>query len=141
MLRALVAYVNMCTCRVYFTINLHVLTYLLTYYKSVGSASYVALNKTLLAFSAERRAAVFMDRKAAAPAADAPCSSRSISPARGAYSSQPAALRGRGARWDRQTDEMSIAHDKALYKSTATLHILLQRFDTVGWESGRVFGR
>ena len=130
MLRALVAYVNMCTCRVYFTINLHVLTYLLTY-----------LLKTLLAFSAERRAAVFMDRKAAAPAADAPCSSRSISPARGAYSSKPAALRGRGARWDRQTDEMSIAHDKALYKSTATLHILLQRFDTVGWESGRVSGR
>jgi len=117
---------------------MYLLTYLLTYYKSVGSASYVALNKTLLAFSAERRAAVFMDRKAAAPAADAPCSSRSISPARGAHSSKPAALRGRGARWDRQTDEMSIAHDKALYKSTATLHILLQRFDTVGWESGRV---
>jgi len=119
----------------------YLLTYLLTYYKSVGSASYVALNKTLLAFAAERRAAVFMDRKAAAPAADAPCSSRSISPARGAHSSKPAALRGRGARWDRQTDEMSIAHDKALYKSTATLHILLQRFDTVGWEPGRVSGR
>ena len=32
-----------------------------------------------------------MDRKAAAPAADAPCSNRSILPARGARSSKPAA--------------------------------------------------
>ena len=31
---------------------------------------------TLLAFAADRRAAVDMDRKAAAPAADAPCSNR-----------------------------------------------------------------
>ena len=48
-------------------------------------------NVTLLAFAADRRAAVDMDRKAVAPAADAPCSNRSISPARGAHSSKPAA--------------------------------------------------
>jgi len=36
----------------------------------------------LLAFAAERRAAVDMDRKAATPAADAPCSNRSTSPDR-----------------------------------------------------------
>jgi len=47
-----------------------------------------AVNVTLLAFAADRRAAVNMDRKAAAPAADAPCSNRSISPA---HSSKPAA--------------------------------------------------
>ena len=40
------------------------------------SASYVAINTTLLAFAADRRAAVDMDRNAAAPAADAPCSNR-----------------------------------------------------------------
>jgi len=59
---------------------------------------------TLLAFAADRRAAVDMDRKAAAPAADTPCSSRSISSACGTHSSKPAARRGCGARWDRETD-------------------------------------
>jgi len=64
----------------------------------------VAVNTTLLAFAAERRAAVDVDRKAAAPAADAPCSNQSISPVRGAHSSKPAARRGCGAIWDGQRD-------------------------------------
>jgi len=55
---------------------------------SLRSASNVAVNVTLLAFAAERRAAVDIDRKAAAPAADAPCSNRSMSPA---HSSKSAA--------------------------------------------------
>ena len=42
-------------------------------------------------FLRARRAAADMDREAAASAADAPCSNRSISPARGAHSSKPAA--------------------------------------------------
>jgi len=45
---------------------------------SLCSASYVAVNMTLPAFAVDRRAAVDVDRKAAAPAADAPCSNRSI---------------------------------------------------------------
>jgi len=59
--------------------------------KSMSSASYVAVNMTLLAFAADRRAAVDVDRKAAAPAADALCSNRSIWHARGAHSSKLAA--------------------------------------------------
>ena len=55
---------------------------------SLRSASNVAVNVTLLAFAADRRAAVDIDRKAAAPAADAPCSNRSMSPA---HSSKSAA--------------------------------------------------
>jgi len=51
----------------------------------------VAVNTTLLAFAAERRVAVDMDRKAAAPV-------------RGAHSSKPAARCGCGAIWDGQTD-------------------------------------
>ena len=39
----------------------------------------------------ECRAAVDVDRKVAVPAAEAPCSNRSTSPARGTYSSKPAA--------------------------------------------------
>jgi len=62
------------------------------------SASCVAVNTTLLAFAADRRAAVDMDRKAAAPAAEAPCSNRSISAARWAHSSKPAARHGCGTR-------------------------------------------
>jgi len=58
-----------------------------------------AVFTTLLAF-----AAVDVDRKATAPAADAPCSNRSISPAIGGHSSKPAAYRGCGTKWDRQTD-------------------------------------
>jgi len=50
---------------------------------------------TLLAFAAERRIAVDTDQKAAAPAADAPCSNRLISPACGARSSKPAAAQDR----------------------------------------------
>jgi len=61
-------------------------------------ASYIAVNATLLAFAADRRAAVDMDRKAAAPAADTPCSNRSMSAARWAHSSKPAARRGCGTR-------------------------------------------
>ena len=38
------------------------------------SSFHVAVNKTLLAFAADCRADVNMDRKAAAPAADVPCS-------------------------------------------------------------------
>jgi len=48
------------------------------------SASYVAVNMTLLAFAADYRSDVDTDRKAAAPAADAPYSNRSISSAWGA---------------------------------------------------------
>jgi len=66
---------------------------------SLCSASYIAVNTTLLAF-----AAADIDRKAAAPAADAPCSNRSISPVCGAHSSKPAARRGCGARRGGQTD-------------------------------------
>ena len=66
---------------------------------SLCSASWVAVNTTLLAF-----AAVDMERKATAPAADVPCSNRSISPAIGGHSSKPAACRGCGTKWDRQTD-------------------------------------
>ena len=43
-------------------------------YTSLCSVSYVAVNVTLLAFAADRRAAVDMDWKAAAPASDVPCS-------------------------------------------------------------------
>ena len=50
--------------------------------------SYVAVNTTLLAFAADRRAAVDMDRKATAPAADVPCSNRLMSPARWVHSSK-----------------------------------------------------
>ena len=73
-------------------------------------AFYVAVNTTLLAFAAERRAAVDVDRKAAAPAADAPCSNQSISPVRWAHSSKPAAPRGCGAIWDGQTDRQTDGH-------------------------------
>jgi len=61
---------------------------------------------TLAAFAADRRAAVDMDRKAAAPAADAPCSNRSISPARRAHSSKPAArcCSGQMGQTDGRTD-------------------------------------
>jgi len=48
-------------------------------------------NMTLLAFADDRRAAVDMDRKAATPAAGAPCSNQSISSASGAHSSKPTA--------------------------------------------------
>ena len=41
---------------------------------SLCSASYVAVNMTLPAFAVDCRAAVDVDRKAAPPAADAPCS-------------------------------------------------------------------
>ena len=64
----------------------------------------LADNVTLLAFAATRRAAADMDRKAAAPAADAPCSNRSTSPT---HSSKPAAAAcdGRMLEWtDGQTD-------------------------------------
>ena len=54
---------------------------------------------TALTFAAERRAAVDVDRQAAAPAADAPCSNRSISPA---SAPKPAAEAQDGT--DRQTD-------------------------------------
>jgi len=50
-----------------------------------------ANNVTQLAFAADRRAAVDVDRKVAVPAAEAPCSNRSTLPARGTYSSKPAA--------------------------------------------------
>jgi len=46
-------------------------------------------NVALLAFAADRRAAVDTDRKAAAPAADALCSNRSISPACGPQAANP----------------------------------------------------
>ena len=64
-----------------------------------------------VAFAAERRAAVDIDRKAAAPAADAPCSNRSISPARRAHSSKPAArcCSRRMGETDGQTDGHGIA--------------------------------
>ena len=75
---------------------------------SLCSASYVAENMTLLAFADDRRAAVDMDRKTTAPVADAPCSNRSTSPARGNHSSKPAAHRSCGARRDRQTDRHRI---------------------------------
>jgi len=55
---------------------------------------------TLLAFAADRRAAAAMDPKAANPAADAPCSNRSISPASASHSSKPAARFGRGGMTD-----------------------------------------
>ena len=64
-------------------------------------------NVTLPAFAAERRAAVFMDRKAAAPAADAPCSNRSISPACRAHSSKPAAAAAQDVT-DGQRDTVSL---------------------------------
>jgi len=60
----------------------------------------------LLAFVADRRATVdtgYGSREAATPAADALCSNQSISPARGAHSSKPAACRKYGARCSRQT--------------------------------------
>jgi len=50
-----------------------------------------ANNVTQLAFAADRRAAVDVDQKVAVPAAEAPCSNRSTLPARGTYSSKPAA--------------------------------------------------
>jgi len=49
---------------------------------------------TLLAFAAERRAAVDMDQAAAVPAAKVLCSNRSILHACRAPSSKPAACRG-----------------------------------------------
>jgi len=59
---------------------------------------------TLLAFATDRRAAVDVDRKAAAPAAaDAPCSNRSISLARGLHGSKPAAAAAQDGT-DRRTD-------------------------------------
>jgi len=76
---------------------------------SLCSVFYVAAVKTtLLAFAAERRAAVDVDRKAAA---DAPCSNRSISTVRRAHSSKPAAAAVPDGT-DRQTDE----HRYILYK-------------------------
>jgi len=72
-------------------------------------ASYVAVNLTLLAFAADRRAAVDMDRQEASPAADAPCSNRSISPARGAHSSKPPAEQdGTDRQRDGRTDTVSL---------------------------------
>ena len=55
--------------------------------------------------------AVDIDRKAAAPAADAPCSNRSIWPARGAHSSKPVArsCSERMGQTDRQTDRPTDA--------------------------------
>jgi len=61
---------------------------------------------TLLTLVADHRAAVDMDRKVAAPAADAMCSNRSISPACRAHSSKPTTCCG--TRWDRQTDRYCI---------------------------------
>jgi len=69
------------------------------------SASYVAVNMTLLAFAADYRSDVDTDRKAAAPAADAPYSNRSISSAWGGTAANPphaAAAVQDGT--DRQTD-------------------------------------
>ena len=78
---------------------------------------------TLLAFATDRRAAVDVDRKAAAPAAaDAPCSNRSISLARGLHGSKPAARRSCGARWDRQTDGRPTVSNE-LYKFTTRIMI------------------
>ena len=59
---------------------------------SLCSVCCVAANMTLLAFAADRRAAVHVDR--------ACCCNRSISPARRTHSSKPAA-RGCGVRWQR----------------------------------------
>ena len=81
--------------------SINLFTYILT---SLCSASYIAVNMTLLAFAAEHHAAVDIDQKAAVPAADALCSNRSISPASRAHSSKPTAHHGCSARWDRQTD-------------------------------------
>jgi len=65
-------------------------------------------------------AAVDVAREAAAPAADAPCSNRSMSPARGAHSSKPAAAAAQNAtdrRTDRRTPD-SIQTVRALSKIT-----------------------
>jgi len=70
---------------------------------SLRSASNVAVNVTLLAFAAERRAAVDIDRKAAAPAADAPCSNRSMSPAHSSKSAAALAQDGTDRQTDRRT--------------------------------------
>jgi len=76
---------------------------------SLRSASNVAVNVTLLAFAAERRAAVDIDRKAAAPAADAPCSKSA------------AALAQDGT--DRQTDTVSLHRPAAQYASSANKEV------------------
>ena len=65
-------------------------------------------------------AAVDVAREAAAPAADAPCSNRSMSPARGAHSSKPAAAAAQNAtdrRTDRRTPD-SLQTVRALSKIT-----------------------
>jgi len=65
-------------------------------------------------------AAVDVAREAAAPAADAPCSNRSMSPARGAHSSKPAAAAAQNAtdrRADRRTPD-SLQTVRALSKIT-----------------------
>ena len=65
---------------------------------------------TLLQFAADRRAAVDIGRKATTPAADAPCSNRSISPAPGPTAANPphaAAAAQDGT--NRQTDGHRIA--------------------------------
>ena len=58
-----------------------------------------AVNVTLLALAADRRAAVDTDRKAAAPAADAPCSNRS-----GPTAANPPLLRHKMGQTDGRTD-------------------------------------
>ena len=78
-----------------------------------------ANNVTLLAFAADFRATVDVGRKVpvAAPAADAPCSNRSTSPARGTHSSKPAAAACSGrmmGQTDRQTDGQLAKIDSLL---------------------------
>ena len=55
-----------------------------------------------------RRAAVDIGRKATTPAADAQCSNRSISPARGAHSSKPPRLLRKMGLTDRRTDTVLL---------------------------------
>ena len=98
---------------------------------SLCLASYVAVNTILLAFAADRRAAVDIGRKAAAPAADAPCSNRLMSPARGAHGSKPGT--------DGQTDTVSLQRpcrilkvDKPQPRYTQRSKKILQYSSTVG---------
>jgi len=56
----------------------------------------------------DRHVSVDMGWKLAAPAADAPCSNRSMSPVLRARSSKPAACCGCGVRRDRRTDTVSL---------------------------------
>jgi len=77
--------------------------------------STAAVSKTLLA-----SAAVDVDRKAAAPAEDALCSNRSISPACRAHSSKPAARCTRLGHTDRQT-KTDRQTDGRTHKSSADI--------------------